>query len=157
VKSQGIVRTSEPSRRKWVRDVGLIRPEGNRWRCDACHVRLLVAVPQERAGIPPGSKAADDSQAAPAEAPLACSKQDSKRMCGVSFRLLDRLLAIGKFVRSQKMQPETIISGAYTAMSAACATEATRPAEILVATVYLGVAMIYLIAPYQRKRDRPAR
>ena len=117
----------------------------------------LVAVPQERAGIPPGTKAARDSQAAPAESPPAFRKHESNRMCGVSFQLRERLLAIGKFVGSQELQPETIISGAYTAMSAAYSMEATRPAEIFVATMYLGVAMIYLIAPYQRKGDRPAR
>ncbi len=120
-------------------------------------VKPLAAVPQQRAGIPPGSKAAHDSQAAPSEAPPAFRKQESNRMCGVSSRLLERLLAIGKFVGSKEMQPETIISGVYIAMSAAYAMEAARPAEIFVATMYLGVAMIYLIVSYQRKGDGPAR
>jgi hypothetical protein len=120
-------------------------------------VKPLVAVPQERVAIPPGSKAAHDSQAAPAEEPLMCRKQESNRMCGVSSRLIERLLAIGKFVGSQEIQPETIIGGAYTAMSAAYAMEATRLAEIFVATMYLGVAMIHLIIPYQQKGKRPAR
>jgi hypothetical protein len=119
-------------------------------------VKPLAAVPQERVAIQPGSNATHDGQAAPAETPLAFRKQESNRMCGVSSRLLERLLAIGKFVGSQEMQPETIISGAYTAMSAAYSMEATRPAEIFVATMYLGVAMIHLIVPYQRKGDRPA-
>jgi hypothetical protein len=98
-------------------------------------VKPLVAEPQERAGIPAGSKAAHGSQAAPAEAPLAFRKQESNRMCGVSSRLLERLLAIGKFVRSQELKPETIIGGVYTAMSAAYAMEGTTPAETFVATM----------------------
>jgi hypothetical protein len=120
-------------------------------------VKPLIAVPQERTVIPPGTKAAHDSQAAPTEAPPAFRKHESNRMCGVSSRLLERLLAVGKFVGSPELQPETIISGAYIAMSAAYLMEATRPTEIFVATMYLGVAMIHLIGPYQRKGDRRAR
>lgn len=120
-------------------------------------VKPLVALALERTVIPPGSKAARDSQAAPAEALPAYRKHESNGPCGVSFRPLERLLAIGKFVGCQKMQPDTIISGAYTAMSAAHAMDAITPAEILVATMYLVLATIHLIVPYQRKGDRPAR
>jgi hypothetical protein len=120
-------------------------------------VKPLAAVPQERAVIRPSTTAAHDGQAAPAEAAPAFRKHESNGMCGVSSRLLERLLAIGKFVGCQEMQHETIIGGAYTAMSAAYAMEATRPTEIFVATMYLGVAMIYLIVAYQRKGDRLAR
>jgi hypothetical protein len=133
-----------------------VQPEAD---CDELSegVMPLVAVPQEWAVIPPGTKAEHDSTAAPADAAPAFRRHESIiRMPGVNFRLLERLLAFGKFVGCQEMQPETLIGGAYTAMSAAYAMEATRPTEIFVATMYLGVAMIYLIVPYQRKGDRPA-
>jgi hypothetical protein len=120
-------------------------------------VKPLVAVPEERAVIRPGTTAAHDGQAAPAEAAPAFRKRESNRMCRVSSRLLERLLAIGKFVGSPELQPETIISCAYIAMSAAYLMEATRPTEMFVATMYLGVAMIHLIGPYRRKGDRRAR
>lgn len=49
------------------------------------------------------------------------------------------------------MVPETMISGAYTAMSAAHAVHAASSEDIFMAVMYLGVALIYLIAPYLRK------
>jgi len=51
------------------------------------------------------------------------------------------------------MVVDTLISGAYTAVSAAHATHAAAPEEIFIASVYLGVALIYLIAPHLPKDD----
>jgi hypothetical protein len=49
------------------------------------------------------------------------------------------------------MLPETMISVAYTAMAAAQGVSATSGQETFIAAMHLGVALIYLFAPYLRR------
>ena len=125
-------------------------------------MKPLLVVMQERAVILAGLRNALKHEAAkrqvpPAGSPRRAADGEPVRLCGVSPRLVERLLTAGKFLPGRELQLEAITSGAYAAISAAYAMEATKPAEIFVATMYMGLAMVHLIVPHLRKGDRPAR